>query len=463
MRTATVVDMGSAELKQVAVPVTSPDLRRMLLAYTVSTVGTLLGSGVVLWIAITQVGVSGGELGLLSGMATLAAGATALVVAPRIDTWHKRPVMITLDLLAGAALLSLCLATWAGKVTVWHLTAVAATAMSVAILFAAASTSMLKHVGRDRLDWALGRQESVFWAAQLIGPPAGGVVTSAIGASLTLACNSASFLLSAILLAGISEPGPAAERASTGLRVGAGLRTIWRLPSLRALYVNAVLFGSALMATNPILALFIVHDLGLSAWEYGLTLGVPCLGGMLAGTLSYRLIRRWGRDRVLLGTGLVRVVWLLPLAAIPAGPAALAAILTLQFGLLFTTGLFNPTFASTRMSVTPADRLSSVVGSWAATTRLVHPIAIGSVGLLAEILGVRAALAIGTGLGALSVLPLLSRSFRDRSGQDANGAGAITERYGGPGSVPSPSAATPALYRKLSQYGVGLARGTRQQ
>jgi hypothetical protein len=61
MRTAMVVDMGLARLKQV----TSPDLRRMLLAYTVSTVGTLLGSGVVLWIAITQFGVSGGEARLV--------------------------------------------------------------------------------------------------------------------------------------------------------------------------------------------------------------------------------------------------------------------------------------------------------------------------------------------------------------------------------------------------------------
>ncbi|MFE0588424.1 MFS transporter [Micromonospora echinospora] len=435
-------------MRRDAVSAASPDLRRMLLAYTVSTVGTLLGSGVVLWIAITEVGVGGGELGLLSGAATLVAGATALVVAPRIDTWHKRSVMISLDLLAGAALFSLSLATWAGTVAVWHLAAVAAVEMSVAILFAAASAAMLRHIGRDRLDWALGRQESVFWAAQLIGPPAGGVVTSAVGPALTLAGNSASFLVSAVLLAGMSEPGPAAGRGSSGLRIGAGLRTIWRVPPLRALYVNAVFFGSALMATNPILALFVVRDLGLSAWEYGLTLGVPCLGGMVAGLLSYRLIRRWGRERVLFGTGLVRVVWLLPLAVVPAGPAALAAVLALQFGLLFTTGLFNPTLASTRMAVTPADRISAVVASWAATTRLAHPVAIGVIGVLAELLGVRTALAIGAGLGALSVLPLLGRSFRDQSGQDVHGDDAaagddveivVPARTGDPTSRDSPA------------------------
>ncbi|GLY24723.1 hypothetical protein [Micromonospora sp. NBRC 101691] len=144
---------------------------------------------------------------------------------------------------------------------------------------------------------------------------------------------------------------------------------------------------------------------------------------MVAGSLSYRLVRRRGREQVLFGTGLVRVVWLLPLAVVPAGPAALAAVLAVQFGLLFTTGLFNPTFASTRMAVTPADRLGSVVASWAATTRLVHPVAIGAVGVLAELLGARTALAVGAGLGALSVLPLLGRSFRDQSGREVHGDG----------------------------------------
>lgn len=392
----------------------SPDLRRLLVAYTVSTFGTLLGSGVVLWIAITQADVSGGELGLLSGSATLAAAGTALVIAPRIDTWHKRPVMISINLLAGAALVSLSLAAWAETVTVLHLTVVAAIEMSAAILFAAASTPMLKHISNDRLDWALGRQESAFWAAQLIGPPAGGVITSAIGPFLTLACTSVSFLVSAILLARISMPGPIAERTSTGPRIRTSLSTIWRTRPLRALYLNALLFGSALMAMNPILAIFIVRDLGLSAWEYGLTLGAPCLGGIIAGGLAHRLISRWGRERLLFSTGVVRVICLLPLAAIPAGPTALAAVLALQFGLLFTAGLFNPAFASIRMTITPPDRLSAVVGSWGATTRLIHPIAIMTIGLLAEALSIRAALAISAALGTASILPLLGRSWRHR-------------------------------------------------
>jgi MFS family permease len=237
-------------------------------------------------------------------------------------------------------------------------------------------------------------------------------VTSALGPGATLSLNSASFLISATLLTTIAGRGPAAHPGTDKARVLHGLRTIWQVPPLRALYLNAVLFGTALMAMGPLLALFVVRDLGLSAWQYGLILGLPCLGGMAAGWVSHRWIARFGRDRLLLGTGLLRVVWLVPMAGIPAGRAALAVMLALQFGLLFTAGLFNPAFASARIELTPEHRLSAVVGTWAATTRLVFPVGIVALGFLAEGLGVRAALLIGSCIGAVSVAPLLLSTLR---------------------------------------------------
>ena len=391
--------------RPVAAP-TSPDLRRLLLAYTVSMFGTLVGSGVVVWVAITSAEVDGRELGLLTGTATLTAAITALVLAPRIDGWHKRAVMIGLDVVAASALVSLSIAARWDVVTVPHLALVAAVEMSAGILFAAASTPMLRHVSGERLDWALGRQESVFWTAQLLGPPVGGVITSSIGPSLTLALNGASFLVSAALLSGVGDPGPS-QASATRPRVSDGLRTIWSVPELRALYLNAALFGTALMAMSPVLALFIVRELGLSAWQYGLVLGAPCVGGIVAGWVSHRFIAAHGKQRLLLATGILRTVWLLPTAAVVAGPTALASMLALQFGLLFSAGLFNPTFASTRIEVTPPDRLSAVVGSWAATTRLIHPVGIVAVGFLADAFGVRLALLAASVVGATSVVPLL--------------------------------------------------------
>ncbi|MGW0545390.1 MFS transporter [Streptomyces griseoincarnatus] len=397
-------------------------LRRMLLAYSISLFGALLASGIVAWIAITDAGVSGSQLGLLTGTASLAAAVTALLIAPRIDGWSKKSVMITLDLLAGSALLTLSTAAWTDRVTVPHLAVVAAIEVSASLLFAAASTPMLKAVSGEQLDWALGRQETVYWAAQLLGPPAGGVITSVIGAPWTVIANSMSFFVSAVLLAGVSTPEPTRRCEPQKPRLTDGLRTILTIPKLRALYFNAALFGTALLSVGPVLALFMVRDLGLSAWEYGLVLGVPCLGGMVAGTFVHKAIARVGRDRLLLTTGLLRTVWLLPMAAIPAGSGALAAMLALQTGLLFTTSLFNATFASTRIAVTPPERLSAVIGSWNASTRCLHPLGIALTGFMVDIFSMKAAIVCASSIALASSVPLALNHLRDRKENAWNGS-----------------------------------------
>lgn len=382
------------------------DYFRLFIAYSVSLFGALIASGIIAWIAVAEIHLSAGQLGALTATASLAAAITALTLGPRVDVWPKRRVMVTLDLIACLAVLSLSLAAQTHTVSAVHLTVVSAIELSAATVFAAASTPLLKAVTGDRLSWALGRQESVFWTSQLLGPPTGGVLTSTLGASATLTANAVSFLVSALVVSQISTSGPRGA-ANARNRTWDGVRAILRLPRLKALYINAILFGSTLMASSPVLAVFVVQDLGLSAWQYGLMLGAPCLGGMLAGTVAHRIRARMGGDRVLLVTGIVRTMWLLPVVAVPAGPLALAMLVSLQLGLLFTTGLFNPAFAATRIDLSPPDQLSSVVASWGATTRLLQPLAIISLGFIADAIGPRLALGVAAAFGTLSVIPLL--------------------------------------------------------
>ncbi len=51
------------------------------------------------------------------------------------------------------------------------------------------------------------------------------------------------------------------------------------------------------------------------AWQYGLALGLPCLGGIIGSRLVGPLTRRYGERPVLLTSGVLRTVWmgLLPL------------------------------------------------------------------------------------------------------------------------------------------------------
>ena len=58
------------------------------------------------------------------------------------------------------------------------------------------------------------------------------------------------------------------------------------------------------MMTSALLAVFMLRDLGLSPRDYGLALGLPCLGGVAGSRLAPSLTRRFGPRRVLLASGL---------------------------------------------------------------------------------------------------------------------------------------------------------------
>jgi hypothetical protein len=45
-----------------------------------------------------------------------------------------------------------------------------------------------------------------------------------------------------------------------------------------------MLFGGPVIASSPLIAVFMLNGPGLSARDYGLALGVPCLGAIAAFT-----------------------------------------------------------------------------------------------------------------------------------------------------------------------------------
>jgi MFS family permease len=69
---------------------------------------------------------------------------------------------------------------------------------------------------------------------------------------------------------------------------------------LRRLYFNALVFGGSYLWTVPLVAVLVLSDLGASAFQYGLLLGVPSLGGLLGALLVSRISARIGQRRSLL-------------------------------------------------------------------------------------------------------------------------------------------------------------------
>jgi MFS family permease len=92
------------------------------------------------------------------------------------------------------------------------------------------------------------------------------------------------------------------------------------------------------------------------------------------------LVRRYGQRRVLLTAGVGRALWLCLLAATPAGLGGLVLVIAVE---LFGSGVFNPAFATYRMTETEDHYLSRVISCWSITSRTSQPIGIALGGTLA--------------------------------------------------------------------------------
>nr|WP_233712259.1 MFS transporter [Kribbella turkmenica] len=201
-----------------------------------------------------------------------------------------------------------------------------------------------------------------------------------------------SFLGSALGIRRIQQPEPDPVRRDAKADLTAGWRYIFGHRGLRALFWNSQLFGGPVMMTSPLLTVLMLRDLGLPPWNYGVSLGVSCLGGVLGARLVPRLTRRYGLHTMLFVFGVLRAPWLLLMPLAPNGWGGFVVITAAETGLLVAAGAFNPSFATYRMDATEDGFMARVVGSWAITSRCVQPAFMASGGVLAALIGLRGAL-----------------------------------------------------------------------
>jgi MFS family permease len=377
----------------------------------VSEFGTALSMGALPLIATLVLHSPVLQVSLLSALSVLAAAALAVPLGPWIEFRRKRPVMITADLVRFGALASIPVAAAAGVLTYGQLCLVAVAQAVGGIVFQAASGAHLKAlVPAAERGAATARFEGTFWTANSVGPPLGGVLISWLGATTTVALDGVSFLLSAFGISRLRspEPDPPARHPEPDRwdELTAGWRYIFGHRQLRALYWNSLVFGGGVMAIVPLFAVRMLRELSFTPWQYGLALGLPCVGGVAGAALMGPLTRRFGERPMLLTFGVSRSLWfcLLPFAG--RGLGGLTLVVVAEGLALVSSGVFNPLFFKFRLEATGDGQLSRVISSWSISTRTAQPICIGLGGLLAGVLGTQVTLGV-CGLAALASAFLL--------------------------------------------------------
>ncbi|MFG1992037.1 MFS transporter [Actinoplanes sp. NPDC048988] len=388
-------------------------------AYTVSTFGTWLGFGAFPLIAIRVLHVGPIEVSLLSAAGLAVGAVVAVPLGPWVEFRRKRPVMVTMDLIRFAVLMSVPAAFAFGRLTFTQLVVVSIAAAACDITFKAASGAYLKTlVPRAELLVANGRFEATTWTATVVGPPLGNAAIGLFGPVVTVAVDAVSYLLSALGIRATGGREPRPDRTG-GIRLKPGdLLDGWRYilahPALRPLFFNTVLVNGLIMATSPLLAVLMLGRLGFAPWQYGLAFGAPCVGGLIGSRLAQPLVTRFGQREILLTAGALRACWPLGLALVGPGIAGLVLVIALQFGLVACMGVFNPVFATYRLDQTPANRVARTLSAWSVTSNATIAALTALWGLLTTVTSLRIAMAIA-GLLMLTTPLLLPRRGRTPS------------------------------------------------
>lgn len=249
-------------------------------------------------------------------------------------------------------------------------------------------------------------------AAEMTGFGISGFLIQVFTAPIAIAVDAASFLASALALGTIrqAEPEPPAivDREPVAREIRDGLRVVLGSPTLRAIAgahgATHLLWG----IFGTVYLLFATRDLGLGPAAIGIIAGVGGAGSFLGAALAGRAVARFGiGPSMLLGmVGFTVGNALIPLA--PAGAVVVgAAFLVAQQLVGDSAGtLYDVVETSLTQSVVAPRILGRVNASISTYTTLLSLIGTIGGGILAEVLGLRQAMAIGV-LGGVAAFAFL--------------------------------------------------------
>jgi predicted MFS family arabinose efflux permease len=250
-------------------------------------------------------------------------------------------------------------------------------------------------VGDD--ERALVGANSVVWSAavvsQVVLAPAAGALVAVAGAGAAFAVNAASFLVSAVLVAGLPEAEVpavtgAGRRASM---VREGFQAIRASRFLSTLAGAQALAALSAGATSALLVVLAERRLHVGAARFGLLLGAIGVGAALGPLALQRVMASAAKKWLLFGPYLVRGAVDMVLATVPSFGVAAGALGV--YGVATSTGMV--TYNSVLQATVPDSLRGRVFSFYDVVWQAARLASITAGGLLADWFGVRAVYYLG--------------------------------------------------------------------
>ena len=367
---------------------------------TAAQVGFQVGTLATSAIAITVLHASETQIGVLSGLQTLAFLIVGLPAGAWVDGWRKRHVMITANLARIAALVSIPIAYACFSLTIAHLMVVAALLGLSTVFFDVAYQSYVPMIASKRyIGAANGRLEASYQVGRAGGPGLGGWLLGVVAPPLAYLLTASTYVYSTweIWRIRTPEPRPAHSDAPLRSQIVEGLSFVRGQRLLFPLFsciACAAFAGAGIQVLLPILVL---RTLGMSATQLGLLLSAGALGGILGALTRSAWITRLGIGRCIVITNIVGVSALLAQPASVHVPVAAAWVIACSgvVSSYFIT-IYNVTQMSLRQEICPPDMLGRMNAIFRFAVWGVMPLGSFVAGIVASWVGVEATMYIFT-------------------------------------------------------------------
>ncbi|MEV4112040.1 MFS transporter [Nonomuraea sp. NPDC049695] len=393
------------------------DYRLLWTARTTSVTGSEVSKLAIPLTAVTLLGASPSQMGLLTAAASVPAlllGLQSGALADRLT--RHRPLMIACELVSCVAAATVPVAWLLGLLNIPWLIAVALVIGSAGVLFRAANfPHVAAVVAPSQRTEAMAGFHASYSMASVSGPSLAGLLVQLLTAPLAVLAESLSFLASALLLRTIRTPEKHEPATSRGMwrDVMEGLRTSVTHPVLRALLGAGVTINFFAMAYTAVYMLYMVNTLNIPKALIGGLIALSGIGGLLGAWATARLSKRYGENRILLVS-----VLFFPIEILAVG--LLSGPLWWKLSLLALTGTITGgivvAFATCMGAITLRETSPELRGRVNATMTFAVQgvLALGGIagGVLAEFVGLRPVILICAAGVALSTIWIWTSPLR---------------------------------------------------
>lgn len=397
------------------------DFVRLWLAQSVSAFGSRITRAGLPIAAIIGFGASASQVGLLAALSYGPALVVGLAAGGFVDRSRRRGLMIAADLVRAVVLAAVPVAALLHLLALPHLYVAAALVGAASVLFEIADHAYLPVlVQREQLVDANASLSATEAVAEIGGPALAGALFQVLAAPFAIAANAATYLISALFLAGIRKPEPRPEpepQASWIDDVALGFGAAWKHPLVRPVFLMTCaesLAGGIFGATYMIFCLKVV---GLGPGLLGVAIAMGGVGALVGASFAGWLSRRFGVGPSILGAQAMSGVVGVLIALTPSEPiGGLAMLMVSQFLGDAVAVAALVLGGSLRQTVLPPEVLGRVGASFKAASGGLAVVGALLGGVLGEALGIRGAIiagAVGLSLCPLFGLPSPLRRLRE--------------------------------------------------